>query len=206
MHSNGLQSNQNYINVMELTNEVDLLKNIRNCNSESFKVLYKKMYPVIANYIRLNGGSEEEAQDVFQDAVVVLYQKLQNDGFELTCKIQTFLYSISRNLWLNEIRTKSYFSAENEIKDDRAEIIETEPEDNNIRNHIAQLNNSIDRLGEPCSSLLKLFYIQNLSMTEIADKMNYTNADNAKNQKYKCLMRLRKIFFRMQSTHAKIEE
>ena len=191
---------------MELHNEVDLLNKIRSGNSESFKFLYKKMYPVIANYIRLNGGSEEEARDVFQDAVVVLYRKLQIDTFELTCKLQTFLYSVSRNLWLNEIRSKSLFSAENEIKDDRAEIIETETNDNNIRNRIVQLNNSIEKLGEPCAGLLKMFYIQNLSMNEIADLMNYTNADNAKNQKYKCLMRLKKIFFRMQPTHVKIDE
>jgi DNA-directed RNA polymerase specialized sigma24 family protein len=50
-------------------------------------------------------------------------------------------------------------------------------------------------LGEPCRSLLEAFYLQKKSMTEIAGNFGYTNADNAKNQKYKCLMRLKKIFF-----------
>jgi DNA-directed RNA polymerase specialized sigma subunit len=50
-------------------------------------------------------------------------------------------------------------------------------------------------LGEPCKSLLEAFYVQKKNMTEIAGNFGYTNADNAKNQKYKCLMRLKKIFF-----------
>jgi hypothetical protein len=50
-------------------------------------------------------------------------------------------------------------------------------------------------LGEPCRSLIDAFYLQKKSMTDIASFFGYTNADNAKNQKYKCLMRLKKLFF-----------
>lgn len=188
---------------MELINEIDLLKKIKGGNSDSFKYLYKKMYPVIANYIRLNGGNEEEAKDVFQDAVVVLYRKLQDDAFELTCKIQTFLYSVSRNLWLNEVKNRSLILPENEIRDQHDEITETDPQDNDVRGRIVTLNSSLEKLGEPCASILRMFYIDDLSMNEIAGRMNYTNADNAKNQKYKCLMRLKKIFFRMQTNPVK---
>lgn len=206
MHENGLPSYNSYINKMELNNEYDLLQRIKNGNSDAFKFLYKKMYPVIANYIRLNGGSEDEARDVFQDAVVVLYQKLQDESFSLTCKIQTFLYSVSRNLWLNEIRSKSWFSPENEITDDKAEVteIEADDEDLQIRKSMAQLNQSLNHLGEPCASLIRMFYIENLSMNEIAGKMSYTNADNAKNQKYKCLQRLKKLFFKAQGSPVKM--
>lgn len=206
MQENGLPSYNYYINNMELSSENDLLQRIRTGNSDSIKFLYKKMYPVIANYIRLNGGSEDEARDVFQDAVVVLYQKLQDESFSLTCKIQTFLYSVSRNLWLNEIRSKSWFSPENEITDDKAEVteLENDDEDLQIRNNISQLNASLNRLGEPCASLIRMFYIENLSMNDIAAKMSYTNSDNAKNQKYKCLQRLKKLFFKAQNTTIKM--
>ena len=54
---------------------------------------------------------------------------------------------------------------------------------------------AISKLGEPCKSLIEAFYLQKKNMQEIADDFGYTNADNAKNQKYKCLMRLKKIFF-----------
>ena len=57
------------------------------------------------------------------------------------------------------------------------------------------MNLALDEIGEPCKTLLKDFYIKNLSMKDIQEKFGYTNTDNAKTQKYKCLQRLKKIFF-----------
>ncbi|HAI82351.1 MAG TPA: RNA polymerase subunit sigma-70, partial [Chitinophagaceae bacterium] len=57
------------------------------------------------------------------------------------------------------------------------------------------MDRALGSLGEPCKSLLEAFYLQKKGMLEIADSFGYTNADNAKNQKYKCLMRLKKLFF-----------
>ena len=59
----------------------------------------------------------------------------------------------------------------------------------------AIMERAMGSLGEPCKSLLDAYYIQKKGMTEIASEFGYTNADNAKNQKYKCLMRLKKLFF-----------
>ena len=57
------------------------------------------------------------------------------------------------------------------------------------------MNNALNSLGEPCKGLLEGYYIHKKGMQELAQEFGYTNADNAKNQKYKCLMRLKKIFF-----------
>jgi DNA-directed RNA polymerase specialized sigma subunit len=57
------------------------------------------------------------------------------------------------------------------------------------------MERAMQYLGEPCKSLLESYYLQKRNMTEIAMEFGYTNADNAKNQKYKCLIRLKKIFF-----------
>ena len=59
----------------------------------------------------------------------------------------------------------------------------------------AMMEKAIGSLGEPCKSLIEAFYIQKRNMQDIANQFGYTNADNAKNQKYKCLMRLKKLFF-----------
>ena len=59
---------------------------------------------------------------------------------------------------------------------------------------LVQLNTALDALGNPCSDLLKDYYLHNYSMDKIAEKWNYTNTDTAKTQKYKCLQRLRKLF------------
>ena len=78
---------------------------------------------------------------------------------------------------------------------------DTVPVEEEIENH-DQLNEqfkamekSLLSLGEPCKSLIEAYYLQKKSMTDIAGSFGYTNADNAKNQKYKCLMRLKKLFF-----------
>jgi hypothetical protein len=54
---------------------------------------------------------------------------------------------------------------------------------------------AMQKIGEPCKSLLDAYYLQKKSMQHIASEFGYTNADNAKTQKYKCLVRLKKIFF-----------
>ncbi|MEY3947383.1 MAG: hypothetical protein RL512_194, partial [Bacteroidota bacterium] len=57
------------------------------------------------------------------------------------------------------------------------------------------MSQAIQRLGEPCKSLLEAYYLRKMNMQDIALQFGYTNSDNAKNQKYKCLMRLKKLFF-----------
>ncbi len=57
------------------------------------------------------------------------------------------------------------------------------------------METAMSKIGEPCKSLLEAYYIQKKQMQEIATEFGYTNADNAKTQKYKCLVRLKKLFF-----------
>ncbi len=66
-------------------------------------------------------------------------------------------------------------------------------------NNFINMKLAMEGLGEPCKSIIQDFYIHELSMEDIAEKFGYTSADNAKNQKYKCLKRLKKIFFNKES-------
>jgi DNA-directed RNA polymerase specialized sigma24 family protein len=59
----------------------------------------------------------------------------------------------------------------------------------------AIMDRALKSLGEPCKSLLEGYYLQKMDMQTLASEFGYTNSDNAKNQKYKCLMRLKKLFF-----------
>ena len=73
---------------------------------------------------------------------------------------------------------------------------ESDADEHERRNlELTMMEKAISTVGEPCKSLLEAFYMQKRSMQEIASSFGYTNADNAKNQKYKCLMRLKKLFF-----------
>lgn len=141
-----------------------------------------------------NNGSADDAKDIFQETMIVLYEKVQSGSFELNCQIKTFVYSVSRRLWLKRLMQQSRFS----ISEGHEEMIsvDAEVEDHEKRNaEFVMMERAMSGLGEPCKSLLEAFYMQRKNMQEIASAFGYTNAENAKNQKYKCLMRLKKLFF-----------
>lgn len=176
--------------------EDELIQGIRNGNELTVKFIYKSHFPMIENFVRLNGGSEQEAKDLFQDGFMVLYRNVKNPVFSLECKIKTYLYSVCKRLWLTELKRKSKAPDVVDSMDDFIEINESGIEEHSKREEgLIHLEASLKKLGEPCSMLLTDYYLNDMSMQQIAQKMGYTNADNAKTQKYKCLLRLRKIFF-----------
>jgi RNA polymerase sigma factor (sigma-70 family) len=174
----------------------DFMVGLLNGNNDVLSALYKKYYNIVLKFILYNSGTSAAAQDVYQETIIVLFESVKKPGFELKCQLQTYIFSIAKRLWLKELKKngKTFLFKESEennlvdVSEDLKEFDEKEAD-------IEKMNNSLIDLGEPCSELIKDFYINKLSMEEIAEKFGYTNADNAKTQKYKCLLRLKKIFF-----------
>ena len=150
---------------------------------------------MVLAFVLNNNGSYDEAKDIFQETMITLYEKAKTDSFVLTCQIKTYVYSVSRRLWLKRLQQigKTAPGVENYeetvIVDDDLDLQERKNEEFRI------MDRALNSLGEPCKTLLEAYYIQKKGMSEIAALFGYTNADNAKNQKYKCLMRLKKLFF-----------
>jgi len=142
-----------------------------------------------------NNGTFDDARDIFQEAMVVLYEKSKDPEFTLTCQIKTYLYSICRRLWLKKLQQQSRFGTPVENMEDLVPVEEEIEEKAKQDIDFDMMDTAMRHLGEPCKSLLEAFYLQKKQMVDIAEEFGYTNADNAKNQKYKCLMRLKKLFF-----------
>lgn len=164
-------------------------------NNIALKLLYKAHFPMVLNFILINKGTEQEAKDIYQECIIIFYEKLKSEGFKLRCQIKTYIYSICRRLWLKKLNQKSKYI--NNLKDHENYIVveeeKTIAEDNEKR--MMAMHKALHHLGEPCRTILKDYYMHELTMEEISEKFGYTNADNAKNQKYKCLQRLKKKFF-----------
>lgn len=146
-----------------------------------------------------NNGTAEDAKDIFQEAMVVLYEKVTGGVFELNCQLKTYLYSVSRRLWLRRLQQSARYL----LSDTATEYVSVEEETEVHQQRDLEfglMEKALNNLGEPCRSLLEAFYIRKQGMQEIAAAFGYTNADNAKNQKYKCLVRLKKIFFTQYKT------
>ena len=190
-----------HLNVLILTlvntleQEQILLKGVAGNDKRSIETIYRENYASIQSFILTNSGSVDDARDIFQEAMIVLYEKAGLSTFVLTCQIKTYLFSICRRLWLKRLQQLGKFSTQ---LDSLEEIVavEEELEDHEKKNNeFVLMEQAMTKIGEPCKSLLDAYYLQKKNMQDIANEFGYTNADNAKTQKYKCLVRLKKLFF-----------
>lgn len=153
---------------------------------------YENNFYKIASLILKNSGTIDDAKDIFQDAIVVLMDKYTWGKLDIiTCSIGTYIYSISRNLWYSHLRTlkkeQEFIDLENGYSIDiSTEYYAEEPDD------FEKVNNIVLGLGNPCKELLELFYFENHSWETIAMVMGYSSPASARNQKYKCLDKIKK--------------
>jgi RNA polymerase sigma factor (sigma-70 family) len=164
-------------------------------NFQDTETIYRENFGLVQSFILQNNGSYDDARDVFQEAMLVLYEKSKDPNFSLTCQIRTYLFSICRRLWLKKLQQQNRYSTPVEGFDEVVPVEEEIAEKEKLDKDFALMESALRNLGEPCKSLLEAFYIHKKPMLDIAEDFGYTNADNAKNQKYKCLMRLKKLFF-----------
>jgi len=173
----------------------EIILGILNNSTSVLRYLYKEYYPMALQLVLNNNGTEDEAKDIYQEAIIILHNKIKSGDFELSSKLKTFIYSVCRRLWLKRLSQKSKYSGD--IKDYEDHF----PVEHDLEQHEEKdlqfklMHEALHNLGEPCKTIIEDFYIHNLSMQDICEKLGYTNADNAKTQKYKCLQRLKKMFF-----------
>ncbi len=180
--------------------EQQLLHGLASGNAAATGQVYRQHYPIILHWIQGGGGDDADAADIFQEAMVVLFEKSGNPDFRLTCKIGTYLFAISKHLWYKKLEKRkkqpvAFIEGSGDDGDSDWAYEEDVVSHAEREAHYTQLDTALEQIGEPCRSLLKAFYHHDKSMQEIAAGFGYTNPDNAKTQKYKCLNRLKKIFF-----------
>jgi RNA polymerase sigma factor (sigma-70 family) len=161
-------------------NEKDVFERICKGDEKALEYLYKKYYRMMTKLVISNSGTEEEARDIYQDALIVFWQKATSGNLVLTSKISTYVYSICQNLW----RKKRLSNEEKNI----AVVVDNDVEE---RNRI--IAKCMDQLGETCRKILMYYYFEEMSMQDIADKLGFANTDTTKTKKYKCKKKLDEI-------------
>ena len=166
-------------------------------DTKAVQYIYKSFYPTIEKMVFKMNGSVDDAYDIFQDSVTIVYEKAKADDLHLSCQFSTYIVSVAKNLWLKKL-SKNKRQSVSVLYDDMEESVAVDSDITHFlefENNVTILQDCFAKIGEPCNTLLKAFYVENKSMQEIAINFGYTNTDNAKTQKYKCLNRLRKLFF-----------
>ena len=172
-------------------NDKDYIKGLIKQDEKVLRAIYQNFAGRISNYIVKNGGSLEDAKDVFQDALMIILEKTQSSDFKLSSSFYTYLFSVNKLVWYNKSR-KMYRKAvtmpdDNTLKDNQS--IEQELLDRELDNIYRE---NFSKLGILCRQLLQLFFAKK-DMTEIAKTLELKNEHTARTRKYRCRERLKKL-------------
>lgn len=161
---------------------------------KAFSHLYR-FYPKVEKHIKINSGSKEEALDIFQEALIILFKKVQDLSSDSPINVDGFLINSCKLLWSNELRKKKVRQKSSdegldnlEYQDDIQEHLEKEAK-------LKTIDSVLKQLGEKCKNMLEAFYFKNFSMENIAKRFGYKTVQSAKNKKYKCMEHARKLAF-----------
>jgi RNA polymerase sigma factor (sigma-70 family) len=172
-----------------------LLEGLAADDRGSIEAIYRAYYSMVQSFVLNNNGTVADARDIFQESMIVLYEKANQPGFTLHCQLRTYLYSVCKRLWLKRLQQMQRYGGQVENWEDTVPVEEDLEVHEQRDAQFGMMETALGKVGEPCKSLLEAYYLQKKPMLEIAAQFGYTNADNAKTQKYKCLMRLKKLFF-----------
>lgn len=174
----------------------ELVENLRSGQrvDEMIRSIYRNNFDSLTWYVMNNSGNRQDAEDVFQEVVVTFIDLVQKNKFRGESTVKTFLYSLNRHIWLNELkkrgralaREEKYEKAQDRVVEDTSQYI-AEREN---KNEITRL---VGKLGGNCQQILLLFYYENWPMKQILETMHYENEQVLRNKKYKCLKQLEQI-------------
>lgn len=137
--------------------------------------------------------SEDDSKDIYQIAILIFYDNVKTGKLEhLVSSVKTYLFGIGKNIVMENMRkTKRQTPIDQErwLK----EYLIDEPHEVTSDASLEIATRALNKLGEPCRKLVEMFYYERKNLEEITNALNYKNAETAKNQKCKCMKRLRKL-------------
>jgi DNA-directed RNA polymerase specialized sigma24 family protein len=159
--------------------------NTKQSREQLFTVLYKKAFPATARYVAKMGGSFEQAKDVFQDALIIYYEKVLTGNLALQTTEKAYITGIAKHLWL-----KTYNANADNIPLSASNAAE-QPDDAETQYATGKLMHYLQTAGQKCMDMLKAFYYDKLPVTQITEQFGYSGVRSATVQKYKCLEKVR---------------
>jgi RNA polymerase sigma factor (sigma-70 family) len=174
-------------------NDAALLALIRNDQELNLAIryIYEQYSTMISAHIMKNSGTRQDAEDIFQDTVIGFIEIVKKDKFRGESSISTFLMSMARNIWLNELKKRNRAGYREEQFQNARDMQESDISaflaDQEMKK---QFRDILGRLGENCKKILLLYYYHNLPMKEIVSHVPYENEQVVRNKKYKCLQQL----------------
>ena len=179
--------------LLSLNQEPALLERIRAGEEQALVRLFHANRRAVTALVVRNSGTAVDAEEILQEALVILWERVRAGTFEPQAKIETFVYATARNLWLRRLARRRK-EIPTELDPEGSPSADPSPLDVLVESQEAGLVAlALQKLGEPCKTLLLLFYWEEATMEEIARRLGFANAETAKSKKYQCKKALRTI-------------
>jgi len=161
---------------------------------DAIRHLYRTQYRMTSAYIRQNNGTDQDAEDIFQEVILVFIDVLKKEKFRGESSVSTFLYALTRNIWLNELKKRGRSKLRDEVFEKGKDKTDMDVSHLIANREIkTQLMKLVESLGETCQKILLAVYFENLAMRDILKTLNYENEQVVRNKKYKCLKQLEQM-------------
>lgn len=170
----------------------NIIVDLKTENNFAFGELYKDNFGKISNFVQNNSGNQADAEDLFQEAMMVLVEKLRQDDFQLTASIDTYVYAICKNLWFKKLRDKNYELSVDELQSfDFFTSINDSIEDE--KSYLEKLKGYLLKITDHCNRLIHDIFFKEKGIDQIQKDYGYSTRHNAQNQKHKCVEQIRKV-------------
>lgn len=171
---------------------------IQHLQHNKYSLALKGLYhilPAVKKHIVANSGTADDAEDIFQDALVILYKKAHAGNLLLTVPLKTWLLAVVKNCWLQELRRRNKLVSVPISYDVAAVEMDEEP-------GFVYATSAFNLLGEKCRQLLILFYFNKKSFKEIATALAFSDEWVAKNQKYRCMQKAKENYLTLSKSQS----
>ncbi len=168
--------------------ENDILRGFSSGNDKVIELFYQTHFPRVRSYILRNSGTEADAKDVFQDAIILAYQKIRLETLRLDCSLATYTFAVSRNIWMNTLRKRKKMIPKDQLPEISDALNASILEDIYAREKQYLYQKYFLHLGETCQRLLRYFF-RGKNMQEISELMQYTLGYTRK-KKFECKEKL----------------
>lgn len=166
----------------------DRLAGLRRNDPASLRALYTTHFPTVRHFVLANHGTANDASDVFQEAVTVLWLRAREGSLAPDTDPGAFLFSIARNKWLDVVRSAAHRRMT--IVHDQRPAVATGEADDGIEERLARLRSIYDTLDDKCRTVLDRFYFERKDLATIARELG-VEEDSIRTIKYRCMMKLR---------------
>jgi len=171
--------------------EITLSERLRQNDATAFEQLYDECYPAIAGYVQQNSGNEQDAEDVFQETMIVVLQNLRKPDFVLSSSVKTYMYAVARNLWLKRLRDSKPATAHYD-EELHGDLLHEQTGAGHTQHNTGILEKILNKITNHCRHILVNLFLNNEPMERFMKRMGWKNKHTAANQKYKCLEQVKK--------------